>query len=168
MKIHRIFFLLNGIWELLRFLLLFLALGITFQWTLVSDRQAIFWLVVLGNANLLMPAAALLLYIDARRFRVLLNLLRLGKLLGLFSSALLIILEPVSSGLRQLSLSFLPFAIAPLSILLLIAVIDLVFIFLLFSCRIEQNENEKQNSSLPDYRVTVLHNSAMQEEEKKL
>ncbi len=86
MKIRRIFFLLNSIWELVRFLFLFLAVWITFQQVLKTDSQAIFWLMLFGNGGLLVAAALLFLYVDPPRFRALLNLVRLGKSLGLFSA----------------------------------------------------------------------------------
>lgn len=164
MKIRRIFFLLNSIWELVRFLSLFLAVWITFQQVLETDRQAIFWLVLFGNGGLLVAAALLFLYVDPPRFRVLLNFVRLGKILGLFSALLLIILEPFGTGLQSsLSLSFPPYRIAPLSILLLIAAADLIFLFLLFSYQIEESnpaspaeETKEENPPLPEYRETVV------------
>ena len=139
MKIHRLFFLVGSLWELLRFLLLFLALGITFRRELLIDTQAIFWLVLLGSANLLMPAGLLFLYLDPDRHRNLLNLIRMGKLLGLLSALLLILLEPIGTSLSGFALSFLPSTIAPFSILLFISVSDLLFLFLLFSYRRERN-----------------------------
>ncbi len=167
MKIRRIFFLLNSIWELVRFLFLFLAVWITFQQVLETDSQAIFWLILFGNGGLLVAAALLFLYVDPPRFRVLLNLVRLGKGLGLFSALLLIILEPFGTGLQSLSLSFLPYRIAPFSILLLVAVADLIFLFLLFSYQIEEShptsateETTKENRPLPEYRETVVPKSS--------
>ena len=100
--------------------------------------------VLFGSPGLLMPAALLFLYFDPQRFGVLLNLTRLGKLLGLLSALLLIILEPLGTGLRDLSFSFLPYRIAPFSILLIVAVIDLIFLFLLFSFQFEVAETRAE------------------------
>ena len=61
MKIRRIFFLLNSIWELVRFLFLFLAVWGTFRQVLETDSQAIFWLILFGNGGLLVAAALLFL-----------------------------------------------------------------------------------------------------------
>ena len=164
MKIHRVFFLITAIWDLLRFFALFLAVWIVFRRTLEMNNQGIYWLLILGNGQLLMSASLLFLYVDPERFRVLLNLVRLGKILGLFSALLLIILEPVGTGLRFLSLGFLPYRIAPFSVLLVVSVADLIFLFLLLSYQVEKNppsppsENQsKQDPTLPDYRETVLH-----------
>ena len=161
MKIHRVFLLLSSIWELLRFLFLFLAVWVTFQQILETNRQAVYWLLLFGNGGLLVAAALLFLYTDPARFRVLLNLVRLGKVLGLFSALLLVILEPISTQLTSLPLKFLAYRIAPFSILLLVAVLDLVFLFLLFSYRIEGIQTEgKDNPSLPEYRETIVTKSS--------
>jgi hypothetical protein len=165
MKIHRVFFLFNAIWELVRFCCLFLAVWIVFHQILETNRQAVFWLPVFGNGGLLAVAALLFLYVDPRRYRALLNLVRLGKILGLFSSMLLIVLEPVGTGLRFLSVDFLPYRIAPLPLLLVICVADLIFLFLLFSYHIEESspsdgdsgtEQGKEDPPLPEYRETVI------------
>ncbi len=139
MKIHRLFFLLGSLWELLRVLVRFLALGSTCRRERLIDTQAIFWLVLFGSANLLMPAGLLFLYLDPHNRRTLLNLMRMGKLLGLFSALLLILLEPIGTGLSGFPLNFLPYTIAPFSMLLFVAVSDLFFLFLLFSYRGERN-----------------------------
>ena len=160
MKIRRVFFLITAIWELLRFLAVFLAVWIVFRRTLETNNQSIYWLLILGNGGLLMSACLLFLYLDPERFRVLLNLARLGKILGLASALLLIILEPVGTGLRFLSVGFLPYRIAPFSVLLVIAVVDLIFLFLLFSYQIEKasaSPSPEQDPPLPDYRETVIH-----------
>ena len=164
MKIRRIFFLITAIWDLLRFFAVFLAVWIVFRRTLETNNQGIYWLLILGNGGLLMSASLLFLYVDPERFRVLLNLVRLGKILGLFSALLLIILEPVGTGLRFLSLGFLPYRIAPFSILLVASVVDLVFLFLLLSYQIEKTppsplseDQSEQDPTLPDYRETVIH-----------
>jgi hypothetical protein len=167
MKIRRLFFLLNSIWELVRFLILFLAVWITFQQVLKIDSQAIFWLMLFGNSGLLVAAALLFLYVDPPRFRALLNLVRLGKGLGLFSALLLIILEPFGTGLQSLSLSFPPYRIAPFSLLLIVVVADLIFLFLLFSYQIEEStppspaeKVKKEDPPLPEYRETVVPRSS--------
>jgi hypothetical protein len=138
MKIHRVLFLITAIWELLRFCTIFLAVWIIFRQILETNSQGIYWLLVLGNGGLLVTASLLFLYVDPRRFRVLLNLVRLGKILGLFSALLLIILEPIGTGLRFLYMEFLPYRIAPFSLLLIVLVADLIFLFLLFSYQIEE------------------------------
>jgi hypothetical protein len=166
MKIRRVLFLIIAIWELLRFCAIFLAVWIIFRQVLETNNQGIYWLLVLGNGGLLVTASLLFLYVDPRRFRVLLNLVRLGKILGLFSALLLIILEPIGTGLRLLSVGFLPYRIAPFSLLLVVSVADLIFLFLLFSYQIEKTSPslpaggpQEQDPPLPKYRETVIRKS---------
>jgi hypothetical protein len=166
MKIRRVFFLITAVWELLRFCAIFVAVWIIFRQVLETNRQGIYWLLVLGNGGLLMTASLLFLYMDPPRFRVLLNLVRLGKILGLFSALLLIILEPIGTGLRFLSAGFLPYRIAPFSVLLVVSVMDMIFLFLLFSYQIENtppsppvDRQQEQEPSLPEYRETVIRKS---------
>jgi hypothetical protein len=109
--------------------------------------------------------------VDPPRFRVLLNLVRLGKILGLFSALLLIILEPIGTGLRFVTVGFLPYRIAPFSLLLIVSVADLIFLFLLFSYQREEKppsspvnrqiepQEPEQEPSLPNYRETVIRKS---------
>ncbi|MBN2553667.1 MAG: hypothetical protein JXB06_12900 [Spirochaetales bacterium] len=165
MKIRRMFFLFNAIWELVRFCCLFLAVWLVFHQILETNRQAVFWLLVFANGGLLMTAALLFLYLDPRRFRALLNLVRLGKILGLFSALLLIVLEPVGTSLRFLSIGFFPYGIAPFTLLLAVCVVDLIFLFLLFSYQKGQSSRSAGNAGtargredppLPEYSETVI------------
>jgi hypothetical protein len=166
MKIRRAFLLLAAIWELLRFCAVFLAVWIVFRRVLETSSQGTYWLLVLGNGGLLVAAALLFLFVDPPRFRPLLNLVRLGKILGLASALLLIILEPVGTGLRFLTVGTPPFRIAPLSLLLVASVADVIFLFLLFSFRIDESApappsetQEEEDPPLPEYRETVIPKS---------
>jgi hypothetical protein len=161
MKIRRVLLLIAGIWELLRFCGVFLAVWIVFRQTLETNRQGTYWLLLLGNGGLLVAASLLVLYLDPPRFRVLLNLVRLGKILGLFSALLLIVLEPAGTSL--LTVGLLPYRIAPFSMLLVVSVADLIFLFLLLSYQIDEPhlsppgvKEDEQESSLPEYRETIL------------
>jgi hypothetical protein len=163
MKIRRVFFLIAAIWELLRFCVIFLAGWIVFRQVLEMNDQGIYWLLVIGNGGLLVAASLLFLFVDPPRFRVLLNLVRLGKILGLFSALLLIILEPIGSGLRFLSVGFLPYRVAPFSLLLTVSVADLIFLFLLFSYQLEITSpsppaegRQEQEPPLPEFRETTI------------
>ena len=158
--------MITAIWELLRFCAIFLAVWIVFRQILETNSQGIYWLLVLGNGGLLVAASLLFLYVDPPRFRVLLNLVRLGKILELFSALLLIILEPVGIVLRFLSVGFMPYRIAPFSLLLIVSAADLIVLFLLFSYRIEKKSvsppaegQQEQEPPLPDYKETILPKS---------
>jgi len=128
-----------------RFLGLFALVLLRFRGLIVEDRTAVLWLVALGSAQLLVPAAlALFMYSPARR-PALLPFLRLAKILQLFPVALLTAafvlpgFAPAAEGSTRLpALVRLPVALAPLRLLLaplLLAslILDLLFLFALFS-----------------------------------
>jgi hypothetical protein len=138
MKINRIYLLINCLWEGLRFLLLFFALSITFQRLLLADPQAIFWLVLAVSGSLLLPAALLFLYLAPQRNLPLLKLVRLGKILGLVATLLLLFMEPFEPGLSASPAVDLPIALTPFSVVLAVTVVDLVFVFLLLAYRLEE------------------------------
>ena len=132
MKIKRILLLINSLWELARFLLLFLALGFAFRTTMLTDRSAVYWLILLGTGQLLLPAALVLLYLDPVRFAALLNLVRLGKFLGILAGLLLVFLSPFGANLRLPGAVGISSALVPYTMAIGISIVDLIFLFLLF------------------------------------
>lgn len=113
MKIRRILFLINSLWELLRFLLLFLAVLLVLREALTANPQVARWLLVLAAPGLLLPAGYLFVYLDPRR-SALLGLLHLGKVLAFCAAATLILAAPfelLRSGLRLRWPAALPAAI---------------------------------------------------------
>jgi hypothetical protein len=139
MRTRREFYLIASIWELIRFCFLFLAVWMTFRKILETNNQAIYWLLVFGNGGLLVAAALLFIYVNPMGNHALLNLARMGKILGLLSAILLIVFEPISTGWQFLSVRIFSYPIAPLSVLLVITIADLIFVFLLFSFQEEES-----------------------------
>jgi hypothetical protein len=129
MKIKRILFLINSLWELLRFLLLFLAAVLVFRKTITAEAQAVRWLLVLAAPGLLLPAGFLFLYLDARRHVALLGVLRLGKLLALCAAVVLIVTAPFELLRRSLGLT--SSGLIPLAILVGTVAVDLALLFAL-------------------------------------
>jgi hypothetical protein len=157
MHLKRVFFLINALWELVRFLLLFTALMLTFHLVVITNRQAVFWLLVFGSPQLLLPAGLLVVYLQPGRQPALLNLLRLGKILAVFSSLLLFALEPLGLylGLRGSLLSFL---VTPLFILLAVLFIDVIFLFFLLSYSPGKESQPREVESLPDFKENEISN----------
>ncbi len=154
-------FLAASIWELLRFFMLFITILVVNISIIRANRQSIFWLIILCSGSLIMPAGFLLFYYNEKKYGMLLNLLRLGKVLGLFSSLLLMLLEPMGPVLQVVKLVFLPFPITPVILLLFITFFDLIFLGLLLSYRMERQEpeiNRGENlDSLPDFKETQVN-----------
>jgi hypothetical protein len=155
MKLNRVFFLIGALWELLRFLLLFAALLLTFHPLVIVNRQAVYWLLLFGSPQLLLSAGLLVLYAENEPPPALLNLVRLGKVLAVFSSLLLFVLEPLSwrPGLAG---SLLAFLATPLIILLGVLFIDLVFLLFLLSYSPRREENNRPKDSLPVFKESRI------------
>lgn len=123
--------LLGFLWEVLRFLLLFLAVSGRGGW---GSRPAVLWLILFGSGQLALPAGFLFLYVDGRKYRSLYGFLILGKLMTIFSALLLLLLEPVRSQVSSwIRLPFL--TIAPLVLLWAVLFLDLLVLGILLSYR---------------------------------
>jgi hypothetical protein len=157
MKIKRFLFLINSLWELARLFLLFAALVIAFRRPLLEDRGAVYWLVLLGSAQLILPAALVLLYLDPVRFAPLLNLVRLGKFLGILAALMLVFLVPLGAGVLPGGAVPVPFAVVPFTIVVGVTIADLVFLFLLFlwTSGVPQELGEEAGE-LPERRETPI------------
>jgi hypothetical protein len=157
MKIKRILFLINSLWELARVFLLFAALAVALRRTLLEVQSSVYWLVLLGSGQLVLPAALVMLYLDPTRFAALLNLVRLGKFLGILAALLLVFLLPLSSGLLPPVGLPVPFAALPFSIVVGMTIVDLVFLFLLFLWTgTGTDPGESEPNLLADHRETIV------------
>ncbi|MBN1836069.1 MAG: hypothetical protein JW820_09485 [Spirochaetales bacterium] len=153
MKIKRFFLLINSLWELARLVLLFLAVGVTLRLTLLTDRSAIYWLVLLGSGQLLLPAALILLYLDPVRFAVLLNLVRLGKFLGLLAGLMLVFLSPLRTDLQLAVGLGLSSSLLSYTTVIGISIVDLIFLFLLFLWSVPPPDATASRAELPPDRT---------------
>jgi hypothetical protein len=151
MKLKRVFFLIGALWELGRFLLLFSALLLTFHQVVVGNRQTVCWLLLFGAPQLLLPAGLLVLYTASGAQPALLNLMRLGKILAVFSSLLLFVLEPLGLHLGYGG-SLISFLLTPLFILVGVVFVDIVFLFFLLSYSPERDGESREEESLPDFK----------------
>ena len=94
MKIRRILFLINSLWELLRFLALYLAAVLVARQAAAGNQPLLRWLLVLASPGLLLPVGFLFLYLNPFRHLALLGPLCLAKGLALVASVLLLLAAP--------------------------------------------------------------------------
>jgi hypothetical protein len=138
MKETRFPLLLGFLWEVLRFLLLFLAVAGQGGW---GSRPAVLWLILFGSGQLALPAGLLFLYFDGQKYRSLYGFLVLGKLTTIFSALLLLLLEPVRNQVS--SWIHLPLlSIAPLVLLWVVLFLDLLVLGILLSYRRKPSPQE--------------------------
>ena len=128
-----LFYIIQLVWEFVRFFGLFALLLFRFAPALLDDPVAILWLVVLGSTQLLVPAGLLFLVLDYGRSSSLVPFVRLGKILQLFPALLLLFALPFGRGIPHLTLPLLPPKLSALPFILLGVLVDLNFLFLLFA-----------------------------------
>jgi hypothetical protein len=138
MNIQRSLLIPAIIWEIIRFFFLFLVNFTLFKSIIDLKSQTIFWLIGLAASGLIMPAGLFFLYKYTKDnntpLELLLNILRLGKILQFFPIFLLITWEVINEQVHLSSLS-------SLGILLIIFVFDLIFLFLLLSYKVKPKED---------------------------
>jgi len=120
-----------------------------------------------------MPAGFILLLFDSIKFHVVLQLLRIGKILNLFAGAFIFIEEVVIKD----SLLFIPqlylSSITYFSVLIIAVTIfiDLIFLYFLLSYKVGPNikiNDNKEAPSLPDFSETEVNNEIISEKPKEL
>ena len=146
MKPHRPALILLLLWEFIRFALLFFVMLSVFYPVVLTDRQAPFWLILYGSDQLLVPACLLFLLLRPPLDKGLLNLARLGKILGLFPALLLLARGSLGLGLPPFWAELLPRRIPTLGILAGVLGIDFLSLFLLLSYGRRAGEREEQGS----------------------
>jgi len=122
--------LFAALWELVRFVLLFLLIVSLFVPRAGARSAAAYWLLFYGAGCLLMPAGMVLLLIDPARYAVVIHLVRLGKVLQAVPVVLMVLTGLAAGDVGLFGIDgLLPLAVA--------TVVDLVFLGVLLSFRIE-------------------------------
>lgn len=172
MKKTKILFLLEVIWESVRILFVFfLAAFIKFR-LLLWDRQTVLWIILLGSSQFLMPAGFILLIFDSIKYNVVIQLLRIGKILNLFAGLFIFIEELVikESLLFIPQLYSSPVIYFSVLIIALTVFIDLIFLYFLLSYKvgsITETNIIVEASTLPDFSETEVNNEIISEKPKE-
>ena len=133
MKIRRIIFLINSLWELVRFLALYLAAVLVARQAAAGNYPLLRWLLVLASPGLLLPVGFLFLYLDPLRHLALLGPLCLAKGLALVASVLLLLAAPFE--LFGAGPGLVPAEGIPLLILAGAVFVDLAFLLVVLPTR---------------------------------
>ena len=155
---RRLLLYLGCAWEFIRFFGLFLGTGSVCLGVLHSRPDSIVWLVVLASPQLLMAACFFYLAYNPVQYAAYVPVLRIGKILNLFTLSLLLLLGNwrESVGFARVTLLGLP--IPSLELVLVIAFFDLIFLSVLLLCGVDAGTplNLDSRSSLPEFRETEL------------
>ena len=125
---RRVLFLLTAVWQVIRFVLIFLGALLLLQGFPWSGERSVHWFLLLAAGGLVIPAALVIMAMGYGRGDAMLNLVRLGKLLELLPSFFLL---GVELARRRFPAGADPFVYLIFSV----GVPDLLFFLLLVSYR---------------------------------
>lgn len=133
MKARRVLLLTGSLWEIVRFFLLISLLAFLLHTTSGAGQWVFPWLLLCGSGGLLVGAGGIMLSLFPERNDGLIGLLRLGKILALFSFVLLLISGAMrmAVGVQLLAIGGVP--ITQAAALFAVFVLDLLFLVLLIS-----------------------------------
>lgn len=142
MKARQALLLAGSLWEIVRFFLLVSLLAFLLHAVSGTGRWVFPWLLLCGSGNLLVGAGGIMLALFPDKNGGLVGLLRLGKILALFSYALLLISGAMrmAIGLQVLEVGGLAVTLAAL--LFVVFVLDLLFLAVLLAWRAGEARRE--------------------------
>ncbi len=120
----------TALWEIIRFTFLFLLIVSFSNRGSASSATEVYWILPFGAGALILPAGLVVLMMNPVKYGGILNLLKLGKLLEVIPSVVLL-------GRELSTLGVLADPRLPVYPVLAAAVIDLIFLVLLISFRLE-------------------------------
>jgi hypothetical protein len=135
MNARRVLLFAGSLWEIVRFFLLISLLAFLLHADGGTGRWVFPWLLLCGSGNLLVGAGGIMLSLFPDKNGGLVGLLRLGKILALFSYALLLISGAMrmAIGLQVLAIGGLAVTLA--AVLFAVFVLDLLFLAVLLAWR---------------------------------
>jgi hypothetical protein len=142
MKVRRALLLAGSLWEILRFFLLISLLAFLLHAVTGTGRWLFPWLLLCGSGSLLVGAGGIMLALFPEKNGGLVGLLRLGKIIALFSYVLLLFSGAmrIAVGLQVLSLG--PFAVTLAAVLFVVFVLDLLCLVVLLGWRVTPARRE--------------------------
>ena len=132
----------TALWEIVRFTFLFLLIVSASDGETTRGAPELYWILPYGAGALVIPAGLFVLMLDPAKYGALLNLLKLGKLLEVIPFLILL-------GRELSAMSVLSNPRFPLYPVLAAAVLDLIFLALLISYRLEKDPkstNDEESS----------------------
>jgi len=142
MKARRALLLAGSLWEILRFFLLVSLLAFLLHAVSGTGRWLFPWLLLCGSGNLLVGAGGIMLALFPEKNGGLVGLLRLGKIIALFSYVLLLLSGAMRMAIGLQVLSLGPFAVTLAAVLFVVFVLDLLFLAVLLGWRVTARPQE--------------------------
>ena len=160
MKARRVLLLAGSLWEIVRFFVLISLLAFLLHAASGSGGWVFPWLLLCSSGNLLVGAGGIMLSLFPHKNAGLVGLLRLGKILALFSYALLLISGAMRMAIGLPVLAFGGFALTLAAVLFAVFVLDLLFLAVLLAWRAEAapRAHPAEAADLAAYAETEAHN----------
>ena len=150
-------FIFGGVWELLRFFLLFLSVLSVYLPVIQMNEQAVLWMILIGSAQLLFPPAYVLIAVNPTKYRSLMNFLCIGKIMSIFLVSIFLILHATGISIGSIHVRFLAKPVSLYWLLFAVLIFDLIFLFVLLSYRgnsgIGHSGNDRLINERPDFHV---------------
>jgi hypothetical protein len=162
MNARRVLLLAGSLWEIVRFFLLMSLLVLVLRALSGVGGWVLPWLLLGGSGNLIVAVGGIMLSLFPDRNRGLIGLLRVGKILAVFSFLLLVL-----SGAMRLAAGIQIFAVGGVAfsqgvLLLAIFALDLLFLAVLLAWRAPEAPHElpgpEATAELSDYSESEARN----------
>jgi hypothetical protein len=140
MKARRSLLLAGSLWEIVRFFLQLSLIAALLRQTAAAGPWVLPWLLFGGSGNLILAAGGIMLSLFPQKYAGTIALLRVGKILGLFSFLLLLLSGAVRAGTVPRALSLGGLTVALSLVLLALFMLDLLFLAVLLSWRRDEEE----------------------------
>ncbi len=127
--------LAGSLWEIVRFFLLISLLAFLLHAVSGTGRWLFPWLLLCGSGSLLVGAGGIMLSLFPEKNGGVVGLLRLGKILALFSYMLLLFSGAMRMAMDLQVLSIGPLAVTLAAMLFAVFVLDLLFLAVLLGWR---------------------------------
>ncbi len=151
------------IWELLRLVIFLYILLLLFNKTLLSGTQVVLWILAIGSGQLLFPSSYFLLCLDRVKYAALVQILRIGKILSVVVSFLIIINELLSTDIFLFLTGSQVYDRRYILVVFLGIFFDLIFLYFLLSYKGDedlQNVDQSQTETrLPEFYETKVENT---------
>jgi hypothetical protein len=142
MKARRVLLFVGSLWEIVRFFLLISLLAFLLHAVSGTGRWVLPWLLLCGSGNLIVGAGGIMLSLFPEKNGGVVGLLRLGKILSLFSYALLLVSGAMRMAIGLQVLAIGEFAVTLAAVLFIVFVLDLLFLAVLLAWRAGEARRE--------------------------
>jgi hypothetical protein len=135
MKARNGLLLAGSLWEIVRFFLVISLIALVLHAAVGAGPWVVPWLLLGGSGNLLVAVGGIMLALFPEKHEGLVGLLRLGKILGIFTFLLLLLSGAMKTAAGERVVNIGKVAVTQGSALFVVFVLDLLFLGVLLSWR---------------------------------